>query len=144
MTTAPTPKWIALIAHDAMKDELLDIITAFREPLGKERLVATGTTGSRIAERFGLDVRCVASGPQGGDLQIGAMVASGEVKLVVFLRDPLSAHPHEPDVQALLKVCDVHDVPLATNRATAMLCLSALEQDPSRVEWLAGERSRVR
>lgn len=135
---------IALIAHDAQKDELLEIVTAFREPLARERLVATGTTGVRIAEATGLDVRCVASGPHGGDLQIGAMVSTGEVKLVVFLRDPLSAHPHEPDVQALLKVCDVHDVPLATNRATAMLCLAAMEQDPDRVAWLAGEHSRVR
>lgn len=137
-------RWIALIAHDAQKDEMLEVVEAFRETLSRERLVATGSTGTRIAERTGLDVRCVPSGPQGGDLVIGAMVATGEVKLAVFLRDPLSSHPHEPDIQALLKVCDVHDVPLATNRATAMLCLAALDRDAGRVEGLAGARSPAR
>jgi len=91
-----------------------------------EAIVATETTGRLIAERFGLDVELVRSGPMGGDLQIGARVAAGEIKLVVFLRDPLAAHPHEPDIQALMKVCDVHRVPLATNIATAQLCFRAL------------------
>lgn len=130
-------RMIALIAHDAKKQTMLELVGVARRALSDERLVATGT-GSLIADQHSLDVRCVASGPQGGDLQIGAMVASGEVKLVIFLRDPLSAHPHEPDVQALMKVCDVHNIPLATNRATAILCLEALEGDAARIATLAG------
>lgn len=129
---------IALIAHDAQKETMLELVGRARDALADEQLVATGTTGTRIADQYGLQVRCVASGPRGGDLQIGAMVASGQIKLVIFLRDPMSAHPHEPDVQALLKVCDVHDIPLATNRATAVLCLDALEGDARRVASLAG------
>lgn len=129
---------IALIAHDAKKQTMLGLVGTARAALSDERLVATGTTGRLIAQQHGLDVTCVASGPQGGDLQIGSMVASGDVKLVVFLRDPLSAHPHEPDVQALMKVCDVHNIPLATNRSTAILCLEALEGDAAHIAALAG------
>lgn len=92
------------------------------------RIVATETTGTFVADRFGLVVERVASGPFGGDLQIGALVAAGDVGLVVFLRDPLTAHPHDPDIQALMKVCDVYRVPLATNVATARLCLEALQR----------------
>lgn len=131
-------RYIALIAHDAQKAAILDLVQAHQPALRSERLVATGTTGGLIAERTGLEVRCLTSGPLGGDLQIGALVASGEVKLVVFLRDPLSAHPHEPDIQAFMKVCDIHHVPLATNRATARLCLEALSQDSERLALLAG------
>lgn len=82
-------------------------------------MVAIGTTGRFIQDRIGLSVTLMKSGPEGGDLQIGAPVASGHVKAVIFLRDPLTAHPHEPDVSALLRICDVHNVPLATNLATA-------------------------
>lgn len=117
---------IALIAHDARKQELLDLAARFRSELAGERLVATGTTRRMLAERLGLHLECVASGPRGGDLQIGALVAAGDVKLVVFLRDPLNPHPHEPDIQALFKVCDTHHVPLATNASTARLSLLAL------------------
>lgn len=117
---------IALIAHDAQKDGLLDLVQAHRDLLVDEHIVATGTTGRMIQEQAGLEVKCAASGPLGGDLQIGALVASGGVKLVVFLRDPLSAHPHEPDIQALCKVCDTRQVPLATNAATARLCLAGM------------------
>lgn len=91
------------------------------------RLVATATTGTLISEMLDLEVECVASGPLGGDLQIGARVATGLIDMVVFLRDPLTAHPHDPDIQALMKVCDVYRIPLATNVASARLCLDALE-----------------
>jgi len=119
-------KRIALVAHDGRKHEMVELVSECLDVLRREPLVATETTGRLIGEHFGLDVELVLSGPFGGDLQIGALVASGDVKLLVFLRDPLSAHPHEPDIQALLKVCDVHRVPLATNLATALLCVQAL------------------
>jgi methylglyoxal synthase len=117
---------IALIAHDGKKEELLELVHDHVLVLRDERLVTTNTTGRLIADRFGLDVERMASGPHGGDLQVGALVASGDVALVVFLRDPLASHPHEPDIQALMKICDVHRIPLATNAATAELCLVAL------------------
>jgi methylglyoxal synthase len=127
-TVAGVPKQIALVAHDGRKHELLELVGACSDILRRERLVATETTGRLVAEHCGLDVELVASGPLGGDLQLGALVASGDVKLVVFLRDPLSAQPHEPDIQVLMKVCDVHRVPLATNLATALLCVQAVAQ----------------
>jgi methylglyoxal synthase len=117
---------VALIAHDDRKDALVELVLEHREMLSRARLLATGTTGTRVAEASGLSVELVNSGPLGGDLQIGARIAVGEVDAVVFLRDPLSPHPHEPDIQALLKVCDVHDVPLATNVAGARILLTAL------------------
>lgn len=101
------------------------------------RLVATGTTGKLIAEETGLTVERFLSGPFGGDQQIGAKVAQGEVDAVIFLRDPLTAQPHEPDVTALLRVCDVHKVPLATNIATAEVIvhgLSAYLREPRRAK----------
>lgn len=110
---------IALIAHDAKKADMVRLAQAHREELSRLNLVATGTTGKFIQARVGLPVRLVKSGPQGGDQQIGALVAGGEVQAVIFLRDPLTAHPHEPDVSALVRLCDVHNVPLATNLATA-------------------------
>jgi len=125
-TVRSVRKRIALVAHDGRKHELLELVRECLDQLRFERLVATETTGQLVASQFGLDVELVASGPFGGDLQIGALVASGEIELLVFLRDPLAAHPHEPDIQALMKVCDVHRVPLATNLATALLCVSAL------------------
>lgn len=122
---------VALIAHDAQKETLLGIVRAHRETLRSERLVATGTTGQMIQRDTGLPVECAASGPLGGDLQIGALIAAGNVKLVIFMRDPLNAHPHEPDIQALFKICDTRHVPLATNPATAELCLDALALAPA-------------
>ncbi len=120
---------IALIAHDAQKTAMLELVQEYRDALHGEQLIATGTTGGLIAEQTGLAVQCLASGPLGGDLQIGAQIAASQVKLVIFLRDPLCAHPHEPDIQALIKVCDIRHVPLATNTATARLCLEALSRD---------------
>jgi methylglyoxal synthase len=118
---------VALIAHDEKKDDLLDLVTTHLEVFAGVHLVATGTTGSLIREHLGLPVELKASGPEGGDLQIGAAIAGGEVHAVIFLRDPLTAHPHEPDIQALLKVCDVHDVPFATNRASAEILVMHLK-----------------
>jgi methylglyoxal synthase len=118
---------IALIAHDKKKDDMVAFALAHRDILQNVELVATGTTGKRLMEATGLPVQRVQSGPYGGDQQIGAMVANGEVAAVIFLRDPLTAQPHEPDITALLRVCDVHDIPLATNLATADLILRALD-----------------
>lgn len=121
---------LALIAHDAKKSEMVTFCQQHRAPLERWRLIATGTTGGRVAEAVGLPVERVLSGPQGGDAQIAARVATGEVTAVVFLVDPLSAHPHEPDIQGLMRVCNVHNVPLATNEATAALLMRGLEGRP--------------
>jgi methylglyoxal synthase len=118
---------IALIAHDGKKRELLELVGEHQTLLRGASLIATETTGRLLEETYRLHVHQHASGPAGGDLQIGALVARGGVDLVVFLRDPLASHPHEPDIQALMKVCDVYRVPLATNVSTAALCLQSLE-----------------
>jgi len=117
---------IALIAHDKKKEQIVQFAMTNKEILSKHNLVGTGTTGLRISEATGLDVKRFLSGPIGGDQQIGAMIASDEIDLVIFLRDPLTAQPHEPDVLALLRVCDVHHVPLATNITSAELLLKAI------------------
>ncbi|GBC86307.1 Methylglyoxal synthase [bacterium HR12] len=122
------PFALALIAHDGKKDDLLRFAREHLDVLRGLRLVATATTGSLLSAELGLEVERVASGPQGGDLQIGARIVSGDVGAVVFFRDPLTAHPHEPDIQAVLKVCDVHDVPLATNRASAEILLAGIAE----------------
>ena len=90
------------------------------------KLVATGTTGKIVAEATGLEVDCMMSGPLGGDQQIGAMTANREIDGIIFLRDPLTAQPHEPDITALLRICDVHDIPVATNKATGDLLIESL------------------
>lgn len=118
---------IALIAHDKKKDEMVRFAVKYKEVLIKHDLFSTGTTGKRIFDVTGLPVRRFLSGPIGGDQQIGALVAEDVVDLVVFLRDPLTAQPHEPDVQALLRICDVHRVPLATNIISAELLLQAMD-----------------
>jgi methylglyoxal synthase len=110
---------LALIAHDEKKPELIDFAREHEALLADCDLIATGTTGKRLREETDLDVERKNSGPLGGDLQIGAAVAEGECHGIVFFRDPLTAQPHEPDVSALLRICDVQDVPLATNRASA-------------------------
>ena len=122
-TGTPT---IAIVAHDAKKEELLGLLVDFLPKLADCQMVATQTTGTLVAQRLGLPVRLLQSGPMGGDQQVGALVAEGKLDAVVFLRDPLTAQPHEPDISALLRVCDVHNVPLATNRATARALLSQL------------------
>jgi methylglyoxal synthase len=119
----------ALIAHDEKKPDLIEFAETHLEILEKCDLMATGTTGKRLREETGLDVERKASGPLGGDLQIGAEVADGDCDGIIFFRDPLTAQPHEPDVSALLRICDVHDVPLATNRASADAVLVAILED---------------
>lgn len=118
---------IALIAHDRMKDTMVELAREFAPLLGRHALLATGTTGGRLRRELGLEVECLLSGPLGGDLQIGARLAVGEVDVVVFLRDPMTPQPHEPDIHALVRACDVHDVPCATNRAGARRLLASLE-----------------
>lgn len=110
---------VALIAHDRKKLELAMFALRYRDVLGAYPLVATGTTGSVLQKQANLTVERVLSGPLGGDQQIGARIAQERVLAVFFFRDPLTAQPHEPDVSALVRLCDVHDVPLATNPATA-------------------------
>ncbi|MFP4635146.1 MAG: methylglyoxal synthase [Nitriliruptoraceae bacterium] len=117
---------LALIAHDARKDDLVAFAIRRRADLARFTLVATGTTGARIAEATGLTVERMRSGPVGGDVQIGARLLDGMLRGLLFLRDPMTAHPHEPDIQALLKLCDVHGIPLATNLVTAELVLDGL------------------
>ncbi len=117
---------IALIAHDRCKDAMVALATEFADGLRPCELMATGTTGGRLQAEVGLVVRRSLSGPFGGDLQIGARLAEGGVDAVVFLRDPMTPQPHEPDINALVRACDVHNVPCATNVAGARLLLSAL------------------
>ena len=118
------PMPIALIAHDRMKDRMVELAREFAPVLRQHTLMATGTTGGRLRAEVGLEVECLLSGPLGGDLQIGARLAVGEVDLVVFLRDPMTPQPHEPDINALVRACDVHDVPCATNPASARRLLA--------------------
>ena len=120
---------IALIAHDKKKDLMIELSKTFVNVLEKHQLFATGTTGRLIIEHTGLDVKRMKSGPLGGDQQIGSMVADGQLDLVIFLRDPLTAQPHEPDVTALLRLCDVFAIPLATNLSSARIMLKALEEE---------------
>jgi len=117
---------VALIAHDHKKEDIVALAGEYAPTLRGCKLIATGTTGGRIADKHGLTVERMLSGPYGGDLQIGAMLAEGKVDLVVFLRDPMTPQPHEPDINALVRACDVHDVPCATNVATARMLLDTL------------------
>ncbi len=111
---------IALIAHDMKKDDMAEFVANHQERLSKFRLVATGTTGGRILEACpGLEVTRLKSGPLGGDQQIGAMIATGEVQMLLFFTDPLTALPHDVDVKALTRLATVYDIPMALNRATA-------------------------
>lgn len=124
---------IALIAHDQKKDNLIQFAIAYRHIFAEHELYATGTTGLRIHEETGLDVTRFRSGPLGGDQQIGAMIANNDMDMVFFFRDPLTAQPHEPDVTALVRLCDLYHVPLATNMGTAEILLKGLEA--GLVDW---------
>lgn len=121
---------LALIAHDAEKDNMVQLVKAHKEELSMLRLVATRSTGQLVMEKVNLPVALMQTEPLGGDQQIGAMVANEDVDAVIFLRDPLIAHPHEPDVAALLRICDAHGVPLATNLATAEAVLHLIFEHP--------------
>jgi methylglyoxal synthase len=124
---------IALIAHDNKKDQLVQFATAYQAIFSKHHLFATGTTGQRISEATNLKIHRFQSGPLGGDQQIGAMIAQNEMDAIFFFRDPLTAQPHEPDVTALLRLCDVYSVPLATNMGTAELLIRGMEE--GLLEW---------
>jgi methylglyoxal synthase len=119
---------IALIAHDHKKDDMVLVAKEFADFLAGCHLVATGTTGGRLHAEAGLEVECMLSGPMGGDLQIGAKLAVGQIDAVVFLRDPMTPQPHEPDINALVRACDVHNIPCATNVAGARLLLAGLSR----------------
>ncbi len=123
------PATIALIAHDGKKDDMVRFVRAQRDLLAQFELIATGTTGERITQATGLAVTRLLSGPWGGDAQIAARTAEGGVAAVIFLVDPLYAHPHEPDIQGLLRICNLYNVPLATNEVTASLVLHGLTQE---------------
>ncbi|SMP49650.1 methylglyoxal synthase [Anoxynatronum buryatiense] len=119
---------IALIAHDNKKDMLVNFAIAYEQILSRHAIFATGTTGKRVMESTNLKVHRFLSGPMGGDQQIGAEIANNRMDLVIFLRDPMTAQPHEPDIQALIRLCDVHLIPVATNIASAEIMLKALER----------------
>ena len=117
---------IALIAHDKKKDAMIQLAIKYKEVLAPHDLYATGTTGTLVMGETGLKITRMKSGPLGGDQQIGSMIAEGTLDLVLFLRDPLTAQPHEPDVSALLRLCDVQNIPLATNVKSAEIMLDRL------------------
>ena len=117
---------LALIAHDKKKEEMIQFAKKNERILKKVELVSTGTTGLRVMENTNLQIYRYKSGPLGGDQQIGALVADHNVDMIIFLRDPLTSQPHEPDIMALLRLCDVYKVPLATNVESAQLLLDAI------------------
>ncbi|QFF98723.1 methylglyoxal synthase [Psychrobacillus glaciei] len=133
---------IALVAHDKKKDDLIQFVTAYKLILEDHDLFATGTTGMRIIEEVGLSVFRYKSGPLGGDQQIGSAIANNEMDMVIFFRDPLTSQPHEPDVSALIRLCDVYQIPLATNMGTAEILLKGLEE--GFLDWRLLEERRSR
>ncbi len=118
------PKTLALIAHDGKKADMIAFALAFKSVLERYELVATFTTGRLLQEKANLNVQLMLSGPKGGDVQISAMVAEGKIEAVFFFVDPLEKQPHDPDIQSLLRICNVYDVPLASNAATASYIIS--------------------
>ena len=118
---------IALIAHDQRKEAIIQLAIAYEGILKEHDLYATGTTGLKIMEATTLQVHRFKSGPLGGDQQIGAAISDNKMDVVIFLRDPLTAQAHEPDISALLRLCDVYNVPLATNLGTAEVLLRGLK-----------------
>ncbi|MCY0876622.1 MAG: methylglyoxal synthase [Firmicutes bacterium] len=119
---------IALVAHDKKKEDIVNFAIAYESLFQGHEMYATGTTGKRIMEATSLKVHRFQSGPLGGDQQIGALIAENELDLLIFLRDPLMAQPHEPDIIALLRLCDVHNIPVATNMATAEMLLRGTQR----------------
>ena len=124
---------IALIAHDKNKEEMIILAKKYSDVLKNHDLVATGTTGKLVNLATGLNVKCMKSGPLGGDQQIGSLIAEELIDIVIFLRDPLTAQPHEPDVNALLRLCDVTKTIVATNINTALIILNALKNNEIKI-----------
>mgnify|MGYP001297363135 CR=1 FL=1 len=133
---------IALIAHDKKKADLIQFVIAYQSIFEQHTLFATGTTGLRIQEATGLSVHRFQSGPLGGDQEIGALIAKNQMDIVIFFRDPLTAQPHEPDVSALIRLCDVYNVPLATNMGTAEVLIRGLEKGT--IDWRNVSRGQGR
>lgn len=119
---------IALIAHDSRKELMTQFCTAYIRVLSQNELVATGVTGKVVHDATGLPVRCLYPGGRGGSEQISAMIACGEVDMLLFFRDPVSARPDEPNAVNLLRLCDMHTIPVATNIATAEVLIHGLER----------------
>ena len=129
--TMPATRNIALVAHDNMKQPLLEWATEHQEQIEKHTLYATGTTGNMISTRLGLNIEKLISGPLGGDQQIGALIAEGKIDTLIFFWDPLEAQPHDPDIKALLRLAAVWNIPVACNRASAdLLVTSSLFNTP--------------
>ena len=124
MSDAAARKTVALIAHDGKKGAMLDFAREHRAVLARYDLIATNTTGRVLRDELGLTVTLMLSGPLGGDAQIAAQVAEGKIEAVFFFIDPLAAQPHDPDINGLLRICNVHNVPLATNSASASYMIS--------------------
>ncbi|MFP4448751.1 MAG: methylglyoxal synthase [Bacteroidales bacterium] len=120
---------IALIAHDGKKADMVKFVMDFQDILSKYNLHATGTTGNKIKETGLTNIKCYNSGPYGGDAEIGTLVANGKIDMVFFFRDPLGKHPHDPDIATLMRLCDVWNIPLATNKATAKHLLINFSKD---------------
>jgi methylglyoxal synthase len=119
---------IALIAHDKKKADIVAFTTAYKHVFERHELFATGTTGSKIIEATGLNITRFQSGPLGGDQEVGSLIAKNQMDAVFFFRDPLTSQPHEPDITALLRLCDVYNIPLATNMGTAEIIIHGLER----------------
>ena len=126
------PRTLALIAHDGKKADMVAFALQHREMLDAYQLVATNTTGSILRDKASLEIHKYLSGPLGGDVQIAARVVAGEIYAVFFFVDPLAKHSHDPDIQTLLRACNVHNVPLATNAATASLILRSTSLHPTK------------
>jgi methylglyoxal synthase len=132
---------IALIAHDKKKDLLVNFSIAYEQILSLHTLYSTGNSGLRVMEATKLSIHRFQSGPLGGDQQIGAEIARNQMDLVIFLRDPLTAQSHEPDIQALIRLCDVHLIPVATNIASAEILIKALQRGD--LNWRRYEHNDV-
>ncbi|CAM3886367.1 methylglyoxal synthase [Mesobacillus zeae] len=132
---------IALIAHDKKKDDLVRFSVAYQPLFQKHNLFATGTTGLRISEATGLTIHRFRSGPLGGDQEVGAMIAKNQMDAIFFFRDPLTSQPHEPDVSALVRLCDVYSIPLATNMGTAEILIRGIERGDLDWRKITGESS---
>ncbi|MGL5417070.1 MAG: methylglyoxal synthase [Clostridium sp.] len=124
---------VALIAHDRKKSEMIEFAKKYEGVLSKLDLVATGTTGGLVMENTNLKIKRYKSGPFGGDQQIGALIPEGEIDMIIFFRDPLTAQPHEPDISALLRLCDVYKLPVATNSETGKMLIEGIAFENSKL-----------